>query len=306
MRKNFAILAALAIACAAIPAQAAPERRQPDDHGGVLYLSLAPELAYNDTTTFRGLSALPSPEQAIVSLGPSPKPRIAYVLAAFPPEANPELSVVSFGIRYTPGIRIVRYGITPEAFQMATRDWPLRGEGMMLGWINGRADTTAVIEVGWLAILAEEAGRVDLVPHPDPQMAGRFVAANPPEMAPIAALGSLGFGEPGFAPEPSFPGPDLGAACIYDSVCVMLTRAEGDYYRTGGAVFLGEGVVCGAAGFCLPDAPRGACCLPDGACKEVTRKECARSGGTYLADETRCQPSPCGGIKSTQDGKGVR
>ena len=286
-------------------ALAAPPRVA-DNDGAVLYLALAPELAYNDTTTYRGLSATPSPEEAMVDSEPFPEAQIAFILVAYPPEATPETNVVSFGIRYGPGIRIVRYGITPNALQMATRDWPLSGEGMMLGTLED-PDTSRVAEIGWLAIVAEKPGLVELVPHPDPRMGARVVSANPPDQWPLAGLGSIGFGEPGRTPVPARPGPVMGAACVQDTLCISLSRQEVAHYQelwkgTRDLLFLGEGVPCRPGTPCLPEAARGACCLPDGGCRVLTRRECVLEEGIYVGDEAACDPDPCG--EERPDGEG--
>ncbi|MBD3161542.1 MAG: hypothetical protein GF346_04900 [Candidatus Eisenbacteria bacterium] len=295
--KKRAILWTLLIGILVAAPLAADPLRVGNNDGAVLYLSLAPELTYSDTTTFRGLSATPFPEEALVTSEPSPEPQIAFVLASYPPDAKPELSVVSYGIRYSPGIRIVRYGITPNALQMATRDWPLSGEGMMLGSLE-KPDTSMVSEIGWMAIVAEKPGVVELVPHPDPRMAARIVSATPPDQWPLAALGSLGFGEPGYAPIPVRPGPRLGATCVHDTLCYALTEEEVAYYRERWEgetepFFLGEGVSCSRGAPCTPMAASGACCLPDGSCVFQTRRECVEEGGIYVGDDTTCDSAPC-------------
>ncbi len=108
-KRTGSILLALAgILVAAQMAGSQIQRREPDNKGGVLYFSLAPELRYADTTSYRGLSLNPRPDEAMVTTGTGKRPQVAYLLAAFPPEARPELSVVTFGIRYPKGIRITR------------------------------------------------------------------------------------------------------------------------------------------------------------------------------------------------------
>ncbi|MBM3287184.1 MAG: hypothetical protein FJY88_07525 [Candidatus Eisenbacteria bacterium] len=290
-RRRIPILIAAA-ACAHLLAPAAHSYRQPENRGAVLYLSIAPEQRYDDTTSFRGRSATPTPEEAIVSDVASPRTHIAYLLLAYPPEAVPEMSVVSYGIRYPNGIRIVRYGISPNCLQMATRDWPSSREGMMLGVI-GKPDTNRVVELGWFAIQATKPGRVEVVPHPDAGMAARIVSQTSSLMTPIADFGHLGFDLPGRAPAPTFPGPVTGAACYHDSVCVELTRAEAEYY--GDAVlYLEDGLLCQEGTLCWGPLLEGACCLPDGACRILTRKACAKAAGKYQGNYSRCDPDPCG------------
>jgi hypothetical protein len=152
-----------------------------------------------------------------------------------------------------------------------------------------------VVELAWIAVVAEKPGQLELVPHPDPQMASRVVSQSPRRQVPIAAMGRIGFGEDGFAPTPSLPGPELGAACIADTLCFMLTESEAAYYRSLGkeVIFLGEGISCRTEAHCLDGAPLGACCLPDGSCRVTTRKECVKLEGRYLGEGSQCEPDSC-------------
>jgi hypothetical protein len=44
---------------------------------------------------------------------------------------------------------------------------------------------------------------------------------------------------------------------------------------------------------CLCCGEPGACCLPDGSCVGVPAPECDALGGSFLGDETECDPNPC-------------
>lgn len=306
MTKRMVLILSIVVCCLALVARATDTPRMADNNGAVLYLSLAPELSYDDTTTYRGLSATPSPAEAIVTAEPSEQTQIAYVLAAFPEKAVPEMSVVSFGIRYSEGTRVVRYGITKECLQMGTRDWPLSTEGMMIGVLED-ADTTDVMEVGWLAIKATKPGLLEIVPHPDPRMGARVVGVRPPVQTAIAAFGHLGIGQPGFAPEPLETSPEIGAACVNDSVCIMVTRDEAAYYEpryadTGGLVFLGEEIIC-RGNPCGTGSPEGACCLENDECVVLSLKDCVIWGGRFMRYSKSCDPNPCGADAPTEEGE---
>lgn len=270
-----------------------------DCRGGVIYLSLAPELEYDPNATFRDLSGLPPPSQAITRGNVGETAQIAHVLVAFPPESRPNLNFVTFGVEYDPGIEVLRFGATPaKCIQMASRDWPMSREGTCVGWTYNTSDTNRVVEVGWLALRAKKPGKLRIVPNPDPNLGCRLVSPNPPDQVPAAGWGILGFGQDGMAPEPSFPGPVLGAACYTDTLCLQVSRAEAEYHHEV-LMFLGEGLSCGPETNCRADAPTGACCLPDGSCAVLSRKECVRNRGTYVGNETKCEARPC-------DDKGTR
>ncbi len=261
-----------------------------DIRGGVLYLSLAPELEFSYSGRYCGLSATPLPSEAMLSIPPSRKPRIAYLICAWPDSARPEIGAVTFGIRYTDGINILRWGVCQNVLQAATSNWPASGEGMAIA-MAGHADTSRVIELAWMAIDAPVPGTIEITPHPDPQLAARFATSTVPVEAPIVDLGSIGFGRPGRAPVSVFPGPTTAATCVFDSLCALLTEAEAAYYGEL-AVYLGPGVAC-EPGICRPEAPAGACCLPEGRCAYVSRKECAARKGAFLGEGSDCDPDPC-------------
>ncbi len=304
----------LVLICACLAAAWPADRseaqlRAADNSGVVLYLTLAPELTYDDISTYRGLSADPSPEEAMVTSEPSPEPQIAFIMAAFPPESTPELQVITFGVRYSAGIRVRRHGITPQSLPMATRDFPLSTEGIAIAIQD--PDTSMVVEIGWIAIQADEPGRFELVPHPEPKMASRAVSVTPPMELPVAEHGWLGFGEEGYAPIPKHPGPRWGATCLRDSLCYELTRSEADYYRglygdQTTVTFLGERVSCVEGVPCGEDAALGACCLPDGSCERSTHKECVERGGEYQGIESRCETSRCSGAEELAPEEGTR
>ncbi|MDM7913751.1 MAG: hypothetical protein QUU85_00595 [Candidatus Eisenbacteria bacterium] len=259
-----------------------------DNSGAVLYLSLAPEIPYDPAGKYTGLSATPSPEQAIVTISPSSQPRVVYILAAFPDSAKPELAGACFGIRYSEGVKVLRTGRCRECLELPTSDWPASDEGILLGFTT-HPDTSRVVELGWLAVQAAKEGTLELIPHPDPRFGGKISTAEPVETS-LAGFGAIGFGRPGNAPAPVFPGPEMGATCVQDSLCVMLTRTQAGYYQ--GAEFLGEGSFC-TSRICTIRAPVAACCLPDGSCRMVQQRDCVREGGTWAGDGSSCDRAPC-------------
>jgi hypothetical protein len=51
--------------------------------------------------------------------------------------------------------------------------------------------------------------------------------------------------------------------------------------------------------------PTGACCFPTLYCLQLTQADCLGAGGTYMGDEARCNPDPCGStpVKNTSWGE---
>jgi hypothetical protein len=292
MRRFGILRAVLAVGLfSALAAEGAPAAKPADDRGGVLYLTLAPDVEYVKGGKYCGRSAHPAPAEAMVSGGTSAKPQIAYLMAAWPDSAKPELGAVTFGLRYSDGIEILRWGACQNVLQAGTSDWPSSGEGMAIA-MSGHIDSSRVVELGWFAILAPEPGKVEVIPHPNPQFASRFATARNPQESPIADLGVLGFGEPGRVPIMEWPGPAIGAACVRDSVCAMLTELEAGYYGEK-TVWFGAGTRCSWE-LCRPDAPLGACCFPDSSCERLRERDCYLRHGTFQGEGSRCEPdNPC-------------
>lgn len=284
------ILLALAVLLT-LTSTSALARKAADDRGGVLYLTLAPDVPYEKGAKYCGRSATPTPSEAMVSGGVSPKPQIAYLMAAWPDSANPELGAVTFGIRYSDGIEILRWGACQNVLQAGTADWPESGEGMAIA-MAGHIDSSRVVELGWFSIIASSPGTIELIPHPNPQFASRFATARAPEESPIADLGILGFGMPGKVPQTDWPGLPIGAACVRDTVCAMLTEKEASYYGPN-ITWFGAGSKC-SWNLCRPDAPLGACCFPDQTCERLRERDCFVKGGIFQGEGSRCLPdNPC-------------
>ncbi len=261
-----------------------------DNRGGVLYLTLAPELKYDPYGKYCGLSGTPVPSQAITEGDADGSPQVAFVIASWPDSARPELGAVAFGLRYPRGIEVIRWGSCGHSMTAPTNSFPLSGEGRALGIAGGEVDTSRTIEIAWFVIEARSPGKVEIVPHPDPRFASHFSTSTDAVECPIADLGALGFGVPGYVPKPDWPGPAVGAACVSDSVCVRITKKEADFYKN--TIWFGESVFCTPT-ICKKDAPTGPCCLTAGPCTIMSRKACVEQGGTYRGDGLTCDPDPC-------------
>ncbi len=181
--------------------------------------------------------------------------------------------------------------LADDVLQAGTSDWPSSGEGMAIA-MSGHIDSSRVVELGWFAIIASSPGTVEVIPHPNPQFASRFATARFPVESPIADLGVLGFGVPGRVPVMDWPGSQIGAACVRDTICAMLTEKEAGYYGEN-AVWFGEGTPCSWE-LCRPDAPLGACCFEDAVCERLREKDCLIQKGIFRGAGSRCEPeNPC-------------
>jgi hypothetical protein len=285
-----ALIMAMGVGLSNLVATPAPCQAKSDNRGGVLYLALAPELKYDPYGKYCGMSGTPLPAQAITEGKVGSAPQVAFVIASWPDSARPELGAVAFGLRYPRGIEVIRWGSCGKSMTAPTNSFPLSGEGMALGIAGGDVDTSRTIEIAWLVITASKPGRLELVPHPDPRFASHFATSSDAVETPISELGSLGFGQAGDAPTPQWPGPVVGAACVYDSLCVRITKKEADYYPN--SLWFGEQVFC-TPNMCKKDAPTGACCLPTGSCAIMNQKSCVGQGGSYQGDGATCTPNPC-------------
>gem|GEM_PF-5318292 len=288
-----ALIPALVIPTLCLSAGPARSDKPFDDRGGVLYLTLAPELKYDPYETYCGKSATPLPSEAILQGTVGAGPQVAFLVASWPDSARPEMGAVSFGIRYPKGIEIIRWGVCHRTLSAPTNSWPLSGEGVAIAMAGGETDTSRTVELAWMIVVAHTPGQIELVPHPNPIFGAHFATTTDPKEAPIVGLGKLGFGRPGYAPTPSFPGPDLGAVCVRDTICVRISEQEAAYYGKG-ATWLGKDIYC-TSNICRRDAPIGACCMPDATCTTIQRKKCTIAGGIFQGDATTCTPNPCVG-----------
>ena len=155
-----------------------------------------------------------------------------------------------------------------------------------------------------MVIAARAPGRLELVPHPNPLFAAHFSTGSDPKESPIAEEGYLGFGSPGYAPAPEWPGPVLGAVCVQDTFCVRITKKESDYYGSQ-SLWFGENVFC-TSDICRKGAVTGACCLPTGECRIMTRKSCVQQAASYQGDGSTCVPDPCASGAGGGGGKGPK
>ncbi|MFN8547431.1 MAG: hypothetical protein U0527_05530 [Candidatus Eisenbacteria bacterium] len=292
--------------------------------GGTLILHANPAIVFSGEQTDCGQMNLTDCASATATISGS-TPTVFFAVAAFPLGSLPRLKGITFGIDYpAASIEIDGYGSCSD-LTVTDPGWPSPGTGVGATW--GVPVHTTLVPVYWFAAaLASGAGPASfhLIPHPT--QGGYFADDSvPAELDPIAAFGSLGFGEAGSAPCPSDL-PPIGACCVIGAPCRYVSPAEctsaggsyqGDYTDCdpdpcpiygaccqieGSCLFLAQGecVQEGATFLSYTDCdpnpcpqPLGACCFSEGACSWFTRDVCEEHGGVYRGDFTDCTPNPC-------------
>ena len=176
--------------------------------GGTLILHANPSLVFtSDMQGYCGQSALDSCAAAVTSVGWVTGQKIVFhAVAAFPPESQPRLKAISFGIDYDPTKFVMAARGSCADFELPDGTWPAAGTGTAQSWTTG-AQTGLLTEVYWLCGYAyseqdgEDSTSVALTPHP--LQHGVFVDdAFPAEQDTIAGYGVLGFGMQGRLPCP--------------------------------------------------------------------------------------------------------
>lgn len=257
---------------------------------GVLLLHGSPLIASSEPTDYDNLSQIASCEDVVAQLPEGPgapgQGRVAYVLAAFLRESYAVLQGVTFGIEWDPSSTAILYSGSCADFELTIDGpngaWPSPGSGTAVTWHVPQSST--VTEVYYFACYGYAGSQLSLIPHPSQGATFAHSGQLGPRTAPIEALGTLGFGEPGEHP---CVVQELENCCLPDRSCTQLPWYE--CHKLGGMV---RGL-----GPCDPNPcppPTGACCLPAGLCDaRRTVEGCEAEGGTYLGDGTFCEYPPC-------------
>jgi hypothetical protein len=170
--------------------------------GGVLLVHCDPSAEVPGEATFvdGGLAACDS---AVVQ-APADSTVLWFVYAAFPPEASPRVSVVSFGCQFDadsvgilwsaapPGSTALRY--EPDASNNVF--WPYPGTGELLGFASPLTGT--LNEIYCFAGYGPQGETFAVVANPDSVQGGTFADDDVPSaLDAIVDYGSLGFGVAG-------------------------------------------------------------------------------------------------------------
>jgi hypothetical protein len=199
--------------------------------GGTLILHANPSLTFTiDIQDYCGLSALDSCSAAVASVPWDLEKRVVFhVLAAFPPESQPRLKGLAFGIDFDSTKFILAAHKTCADFEIPNGGWPGPGSGTAQSWTTA-TQTGLLTEAYWFvgynysATYAADSTTFSLIPHP--LQGGVFVDdAEPAAVDTIAAYGRLGFGSAGYLPCPvdadeyaTFPGGDWNIVTNGDSM----------------------------------------------------------------------------------------
>lgn len=277
------LLAALLWAAGAGPVWAGPTNR-----GGALLLTFQPDAVY-ELGTFDHCDqlTLAGPEAAVLRVPADGAPRIAGLYAVFPEDSVGTIRAISFGLRYSPSVRIVGSGpCNAGGMEISMNGWPRSYGGASVHIMPEGVKAARIIPIYWFALLAREGGTFEVIPHPMPRLGGRMANADvPPVDAPIVDFGRLGFDTDGYLPQTGLDAP-VGACCV-DGQCWLLTRRECSVY---GGVWFGTGIGCEHEP--CRDEALGGCCLDTG-CEPMSLIECVQSGGVPLGVGVRCGDRPC-------------
>lgn len=238
---------------------------------GALLLHAAPEIAHSLGDTPPSDPPVWGCESVKTEAG-TDAPTLWFVLASFPPAADPYVRKVRFGLRYDEtALEILESGFT-LADAVLEYGWPSSGSFARTSYMVPHEES--FFQVAWFY-----GGSIDGregVFEFDTDRGAWFDSDD--SSAPVARFGALGFGQPGDAPC------NPGACCIEaEPYCSFV--AEERCLELGG-LFLGVDVPCGRSG-CEP----GLCCY--GLDCELTRKvECIERGGEFVAADP-APGAPC-------------
>jgi hypothetical protein len=217
-----------------------------------------------------------------------------YIYAAFPPNAQPRVSVVSFGCQFNSDLVGINWAAGPPGSlelryePVAGTPWPYPGTGTLLGLASTM--TGIVDEIYCFAGYGPQSETFGLGPNPDPHLGGVFADDGTPSLTdPIVSYGSLGFGINGTLSCP--PPAPTGACCRgVDGACEVIPA--GGCTRTGD-LYQGNNVSCPPDGSC--NSQSGACCkvIVDGACQILSYGACAAQGGRFNGFNSTCTPGLC-------------
>lgn len=215
--------------------------------------------------------------------------QVVWLLAAFPADSDPGVSVIYFGIDYDdshldPGVNYRLCG-PAGSLEVPDDDWPYSGRGNSVafgspvlgnrlfrfyafridGGIPGAYFRTTINPAGGYAAFVDDG--------------------NPPMIDACYRFGTVLWFEPGHNMCP--PGSEGGACCFADGNCSVLSQSE---CEVGGGSYLGDGTSCD------PNPCEGvqtACCLPGEICVMLDAADCVLQGGAPRGPEVPCDPNPC-------------
>lgn len=249
--------------------------------GGVLVVHAGEDIVY--TTDHNGYCEVPGFPGECSDLDTNlpadvTRAQVWWVVACFPPESQPRVKGVEFGVQYNQQeLGIVDWGDCDE-FSIQSTNWPAPGTGVAI--VFGQTHTESVFPLYWFAGYAYLEGDFGFSLRGYPGHGGNFGDDSPePVLDPVADYGVLGFGDhAGYLPCPGSP----GACCLPDGACVSVEHAGCE------GTWLGSSIAC-------EDSPcaRGACCLPSGVCTLDDEAACGEQGGVFRGPLTACEPQLC-------------
>lgn len=294
------MIAAALVCCACVPCVVFAEAHVDDadtpgdaplNSSGVLLLHVEGPYELGSYRMCGSLS-LDSWDKAVTRLPGDGQPYLIGCYAAFPPDVPVQVRVISFGIRYTPNVRVVALGPCNEgAIIIPGMDWPASGGGVSVPFLGDVLKTEELSTIYWLAALSDGPGVLEVTPNPVYRHAGTFALDMPLIEEPITGYGRIGFDQDGALPVPDAR--HVRGVCCTPDGCWMLSELECDHFES---VFLGPEARCESRP-CGDHALRGGCCLSSG-CEEHTWMNCVLLGGDFLGEGVPCDSLPCPGTDS--------
>lgn len=170
-------------------------------------------------------------------------------------------------------------------------DWPGPNTGVAISW-SPNCLSGDLVPVAYFGVYGYAPGDIPLGDFHPTQAAVVVSCDDPPEEDPIADFGAMGCG--GADGLQVCPGPGVGACCLPDGECILVTEQEcldAGYVWVGGPCDPNP---------CIPEG--GACCVdqngdgnPETCIDVLNFDECEALGGQYQGDGTVCGPNnePC-------------
>jgi len=274
----------------------------PKNSGGVLILHLASNDAWQADSTDFGRRLAPSSREGVVTRVPTDDvPRLVVLYALFPPDSAALVMGATFGIKYSPGVRVTAQGpCRGVSLTYPDPKWPASGGGNVTAFNPAQILAAGEwLPVYWFALASASPGYFEVAPNPSFNLGGKFGNAEAlPHLESIVGYGRIVFGAEGEGTVPA-PGERLerGACCTKLGCWPDLSRLECEYYR---GTYLGPQASCQDFP-CDEDAIKTACCLPDGSCEMLRIPDCVKAGGVSRGRGLACDAVPCAAIRDSVD-----
>lgn len=228
-------------------------------------------------------------ECADLTSDPVPGQAFVWVVASDIDGFETGIGAAQFGIGWDEEVGVQGWTICTGGAQIPSPTWPASGSGNIVSFAGGCYEPTGSnAKIGYFTVpdgAVDAEMRLLRDPRKDDAL---LIDCDAFEKALCRGhLGRVTLAEGTIplceeAPCSALP---LGACCLPDGACDLLTSAE---CATAGGSYLGNDTECATI-----DCRAGACCLPDGSCAQLTPNACMSAGGDYQGDDTECDADAC-------------